>query len=100
MKRFPKANSLKKLILLISFYLSIFSLYRLFPLNFFRGKSITAKVQRSLTGSQYGKFCEGFSYNWFLDHVALILRFGSNDLVLLEATENNVLLKFSLKLLI
>ena len=39
----------------------------------FRGKNITSKFQRSFTGSHY-------------DHVALILRYGNNELVLLEAT--------------
>jgi len=39
----------------------------------FRGKNLASKVQRSFTGSQY-------------DHVALILRYGNNELVLLEAT--------------
>lgn len=39
----------------------------------FRGKNIASKFQRSFTGSEY-------------DHVALLLRYGNNELVLLEAT--------------
>lgn len=44
---------------------------------------MAAKVQRSFTGSEY-------------DHVAMLLRFGNSDLVILEATETNVNLNFTL----
>ena len=39
----------------------------------FRGKSIITKIQRTLTMSEY-------------DHVALLLRYSSGRLVILEAT--------------
>ena len=68
---------------------------------------MVGKVQRSFTGSDYGFlfFIEKIQKNIILiekfkkkkkyknlDHVAMILRFGNSDLVVLEATENNVFL--------
>jgi len=48
----------------------------------FRGNSFTCKVQRMITGSRFGIF--------EIDHVAALLRYENDKLVMLEATGNEV----------
>lgn len=62
-----------------------------------------SKLQRSITGSEYGIYFLYFKkFQLFkkIDHVALILRYGNDDLVLLESTGKLVIRIFHLDFIV
>ncbi|CDW71588.1 ph domain-containing protein [Stylonychia lemnae] len=57
----------------------------------FKGKSFTSKFNQFLQNSEYGN--NYTQYQFFIDHVALLLRYSSGNVVLFEATgETGVIL--------